>query len=62
MTWNEENQEILKKLKEEPWKSRLIKKRIISPDERFFKRFILNTINLKHTFKSCNRRVKYCTF
>jgi hypothetical protein len=36
MTWNEENQEILKKLKEEPWKSRLIKKRIISPDERFF--------------------------
>lgn len=36
MTWNEENQEILEKLKEEPWKSRLIKKRIISPDERFF--------------------------
>lgn len=36
MIWNEENQEIRRKLKEEPWASRLIKKRIISPDERFF--------------------------
>lgn len=56
--WNEENQEILRKLKEEPWKSRLIKKRIISPDERFFWSKIRYELPIKPRKKSS--RVNNC--